>query len=64
MRRELPRLLAVVARFKWVHIEYLAALAEHFDVLVAWSGEGGEGAALDGIRDGMRGEPIDARGEA
>jgi hypothetical protein len=53
-----PRLLAVVARFKWVHIDYLAALADHFDVLVAWSGEGGTGAALDGVRAGMRGTPI------
>ena len=40
-----PRLLAVVSRFKWVHINYLKALEAHFDVLVAWSGEGGKGAA-------------------
>ena len=53
-----PRLLAVVARFKWVHIDYLAALADHFDVLVAWSGEGGKGAPLDGVRAGMRGTPM------
>lgn len=53
-----PRMLAVVSRFKWVHIDYLAALGEHFDVRVAWSGEGGNGAPQDGVREGMRGEPI------
>jgi hypothetical protein len=53
-----PRLLAVVSRFKWVHIDYLAALGEHFEVLVAFSGEGGSGAARDGIREGLRGEAI------
>jgi hypothetical protein len=53
-----PRMLAVVARFKWTHIDYLAALGEHFDVHVAWSGEGGRGASGDGVRDGMRGGPI------
>jgi hypothetical protein len=51
-------MLAVVARFKWVHIDYLAALGEHFDLMVAWSGEGGIGAPLDGVREGMRGAPI------
>jgi hypothetical protein len=51
-------LLAVVARFKWVHIDYLAALGEYFDVFVAWSGEGGIGAPIDGVREGMRGLPI------
>jgi hypothetical protein len=53
-----PRLLCVVARFKWVHINYLKALGEHFDVHVAWSGEGGKGAAEDGIREGLRGVPV------
>ena len=51
-------MLAVVARFKWVHIDYLAALGEHFDVHVAWSGEGGQGAPQDGLNEGMRGDPI------
>ncbi len=51
-------MLAVVSRFKWVHIDYLAALGEHFDLLVAYAGEGGRGAAKDGIRDGIRGTPI------
>ena len=53
-----PRLLAVVSRFKWVHIAYLAALEEHFEVFVAWSGEGGTGAPLDGLKAGLRGVPI------
>jgi hypothetical protein len=51
-------MLAVVARFKWVHINYLKALDEHFDVRVAWSGEGGKGAPEDGVREGLRGVPI------
>jgi hypothetical protein len=50
--------LAVVSRFKWVHIDYLTALAEHFDLVVAYAGEGGQGAAQDGIRAGVRGVPI------
>ena len=57
-RADRPRLLAVVARFKWVHIDYLAALDEHFDVFVAWSGEGGKDAPLTGVREGMRGTPV------
>jgi len=48
----------VVTRFKWVHIDYLNALAEHFDLVVAYAGEGGQGAAQDGIRAGVRGVPI------
>lgn len=55
-----PRVLAVVSRFKWVHIDYLAALGEHFDLRVAYAGEGGRGAAQDGIRNGIRGTPIGA----
>ncbi|MGH2993352.1 MAG: hypothetical protein ACRDL1_07420, partial [Solirubrobacterales bacterium] len=58
MSADRPRLLAVVARFKWVHINYLKALEEHFDLRVAWSGEGGDGAAEDGIREGLRGAPV------
>ena len=53
-----PRVLAVVSRFKWVHIDYLAALGEHFDLVVAYAGEGGRGAAQDGINAGIRGVPI------
>jgi hypothetical protein len=52
------KVLAVVPRFKWVHIDYLAALGEHFDLRVAYAGEGGRGAAQDGIRDGIRATPI------
>lgn len=51
-------MLAVVARFKWVHIDYLAALGEHFEVRVAWADEAGAGAPQDGIREGLRAEPI------
>jgi len=53
-------MLAVVPRFKWVHIDYLAALGEHFDVLVAYAGEGGKGAPQDGMREGMRGVSLGA----
>jgi Glycosyl transferase 4-like domain len=51
-------MLAVVSHFKWVHINYLKALGEHFDVLVAWSGESGRGAAGDAMREGLRAVPI------
>lgn len=51
-------MLAVVSRFKWVHINYLAALGEHYDVMVAWSGEGGRRAPEDALALGMRGVPI------
>jgi hypothetical protein len=51
-------MLAVVGRFKWVHIDYIKALGEHFDVFVAWSGEGGDGAPRDAIAEGMRGVSI------
>lgn len=51
-------MLAVVGRFKWVHIDYLSALGEHFDLSVAWAGEGGKGAPLDAVAEGMRGVPI------
>lgn len=53
-------MLAVIPRFKWVHIDYVAALNEHFDVLVAYAGEGGIGAPDDGMREGMRGVALGA----
>jgi hypothetical protein len=52
------RMLVVVGRFKWVHIDYIRALDQHFDVFVAWSGEGGVSAPADAMREGMRGAPI------
>jgi hypothetical protein len=51
-------MLVVVGRFKWVHIDYIAALGDHFDTYVAWSGEGGANAPRDAVGEGMRGEPI------
>jgi len=48
------RVLAVVSRFKWQHIDYLAALAERFDLTVAWAGEGHQGAVAHAIRRGLR----------
>jgi hypothetical protein len=53
-----PRLLAVVARFHWMHLNYMRALGEHFEVLVAWSGEDGNGVVADGTREGLRSVPI------
>jgi hypothetical protein len=53
-----PRMLAVVSRFKWTHIDYVAALGEQFDLLVAWSGEVHEGAVDKALSEGMRGVPI------
>ncbi len=52
------RMLAVVSRFKWQHIDYLAALAAHFDVRVVWSDEGHEGATAHALKEGMRGSDI------
>jgi hypothetical protein len=51
-------MLAVVSNFKWVHIDYLRALGEHFEIRVAWSGEGGRGAPADGVREGLDAVPI------
>ena len=53
-----PKMLAVVARFKDAHIDYLKALEQHFDLMVAWSGEGHRGAPAEGRREGLRGVPI------
>jgi len=48
------RLLAVVSWFKWQHIDYLAALAETFDLTVAWAGEAHQGAVAHAISRGLR----------
>jgi hypothetical protein len=53
-------MLAVVSRFKWQHIDYLAALAEQFELAAVWSGDGHEGAAARALAEGMRGHPIGA----
>jgi hypothetical protein len=53
-------MLAVVSRFKWMHIDYLAALAEHFDLMVAWADEAHEGAVARALKEGMRGVPVGA----
>jgi hypothetical protein len=50
----LIRVLAVVSWFKWQHIDYLAALAEKFDLTVAWAGEGHQGAVAHALRRGLR----------
>jgi hypothetical protein len=52
------RVLAVVSHFKWSHIDYLAALAERFDLMVAWAGEGHSGAVDRAIREGLRATPL------
>jgi hypothetical protein len=53
-----PRMLAVVSRFKWIHIAYLDALSEQFDLLVVWAGDGHAGAADRALAEGLRGFPI------
>jgi hypothetical protein len=53
-------MLAVVSRFKWIHIDYLAALAEEFELLVVWSDDGHAGAAAQALSEGMNGYPIGA----
>lgn len=57
------RVLAVVSRFKWSHIDYLAALGEVVDLDVAWSGIGHQGAPERAISEGMRGAPIGSIGQ-
>jgi hypothetical protein len=52
------RVLAVVSRFKWSHIDYLLALAQEVDLRVVWSGVGHEGAPEQAIKEGLRAESI------
>ena len=59
----LMKVLAIVARFKWTHIDYLHALAERVDLSVAWSGEGHTGAAERAAHEGLPLEPIGRIGE-
>jgi hypothetical protein len=53
-----PRMLAVVSRFKWIHIAYLEALSRQFDLLVVWAGDGHVGAAQAALAEGLRGTAI------
>ena len=53
-----PSLLAVVARFRYGHIDYLRALADHFDLAVAWWGEGNPGAVEDALMRGLPLQPL------
>jgi hypothetical protein len=57
------KVLAIVSRFKWSHIDYLHALAERVDLSVAWSGEGHSGAAARAAEEGLPLEPIGRIGE-
>lgn len=52
------RVLAIVSRFKWSHIDYLAALANRLDLLVAWAGEAHRGSLAQALREGLRATPI------
>ena len=54
------RLLAVVARFKWTHIDYLHALAERVGLSIAWSGEVHPGAVDQAVKEGLDLRPIGA----
>jgi hypothetical protein len=58
MPTDRPSMLAVVSRFKWIHIAYLEALGEHFDLHFAWAGEGHAGAAQRALAEGLRGVAI------
>ncbi len=57
------KVLAIVSRFKWSHIDYLHALAERVDLGVAWSGQGHVGAAERAAHEGLPLEPIGRIGE-
>ena len=53
-----PRVLAVVARYKRWHTDYLLALAAHADLTVAVSGEAEAGSADKAHAEGLRLRPI------
>ena len=52
------RVLAVVARFKWSHIDYLAALGNEVDLWTTWSTTGSEGAPRRATMDGLSLAPL------
>ncbi len=58
------RVLAIVSRFKWSHIDYLAALARRVDLLVAWAGEAHPGSIAQALREGLRATPLGRIDEA
>ncbi len=58
------RVLALVSRFKWSHIDYLHALGRHVDLTVGWSGAAHPGAVEQAAREGLRLEPLGRLGEA
>lgn len=51
-------MLTLVQRFKWTHIDYLAALAKEVDLHVAWSQVGHPGAPEQAVREGLRAESV------
>jgi glycosyltransferase involved in cell wall biosynthesis len=52
------RVLALVSRFKWLHIDYLHALAGVTDLSVGWSGIVHEGSVDTAVREGLRLEAL------
>ena len=52
------RVLAIVSRFKWSHIDYMAALGNEVDLFVGWSDVGHQGAPEHAIREGIRAQDI------
>ncbi len=58
--RRRPRVLALVACLKWLHVDYLHALAERFDLNVAYCGVGHLGAVAAARREGLRLRPLPA----
>ncbi len=57
------RVLAIVANFKWVHLDYLHALAERVDLTVWWSGSPAPRAVDQAIGEGLRVERLGRIGE-
>ncbi len=51
-------MLAVVSRFKWSHIDYLAALGCEVELHAVWSGVGHQGAPERAVREGLRVESV------
>ena len=52
------RTLAIVGKFKYQHVDYLAALSRHVELWTLWSGVGHEGAPELGLSQGLRARDI------
>jgi hypothetical protein len=54
----MTRVLAVVSRLKWIHVDYLHALAKAVDLRIAWSGSTQPEAVRRAAKEGLPLEPL------